>query len=138
MKHRISGRILGRPSDERIALRRNLITELFDHGRIQTTEAKAKAIRGEAEKMITLAKRGIQAVKNAEGDDAERAGKLRQDSARRLLEGRLHGDKVVRKVFEEIAPRYLERPGGYTRILKLDQLRKGDASRMVILELVEE
>jgi large subunit ribosomal protein L17 len=137
MRHQVNGAILGRPSDERIALRKNLITELFDHGRITTTEAKAKAVRGEAEKMITIAKRGLSALKSAEGDAAERLGRLRQDSARRLLEGRLNGDKVVRKVFEEIAPRYAERKGGYTRILKLG-LRKGDASRMVILELVEE
>jgi large subunit ribosomal protein L17 len=138
MRHRLYGAILGRPSDERIALRRNLISELFDHGRIKTTEAKAKAVRGEAEKLITIAKRGLSAAKSAEGDDAQRVGNLRQDSARRLLEGRLFGDKVVRKVFEEIAPRYMDRPGGYTRILKLDLLRKGDAARLVILELVEE
>lgn len=137
MNHGVHGRILGRPSDQRIALRKNLITELFDHGRITTTEAKAKAVRGEAEKMITIAKRGISATKNAEGDEAEKAGRVRQNHARQLLEGRLNGDKVVRKVFEEIAPRYAERNGGYTRILKLG-LRKGDATQMVILELVEE
>ncbi len=137
MRHKVTGAILGRPSDERIALRRSLITELFDHGRIKTTQAKAKAVRGEAEKMITIAKRGLKAAKDSAGSETERVGKVRQDSARRLLEGRLYGDKVVRKVFEEIAPRYLERPGGYTRILKLG-LRKGDASQMVILELVEE
>jgi len=137
MKHGIYGRILGRPTHERIALRRILMTELFDHGRIKTTEAKAKAVRGEAEKMITIAKRGIKAAKSAEGEEAEKAGKLRQANARKLLEGRLDGSKVVRKLFEEIAPRYEERKGGYTRILKLGA-RKGDAAKMVILELVEE
>ncbi len=136
MKHRVQGRILGRPSDERIALRRILLTQLFEHGKIKTTEAKAKAVRGEAEKMITIAKRGIKAAQ-AEGDEAQKVGKIKQANARQLLKGRLHGDKVVRKVFEEIAPRYAERKGGYTRLLKLGP-RKGDAAEMVILELVEE
>jgi large subunit ribosomal protein L17 len=113
-----------------------LITELFDHGRIRTTQAKAKAVRSEAEKMITIAKRGLKAAQ-AEGEEGEKQGRLRQASARQLLEGRLHGDKVVRKIFEEIAPRYLERNGGYTRIVKLGP-RKGDAADMVVLELVEE
>lgn len=137
MKHKISGRILGRPTHERIALRRILMTELFDHGRIRTTEAKAKAVRGEAEKMISIAKRSIKVLKAAEGEEAEKAGKLKQASARKLLEGRLDGAKVVRKLFEEIAPRFEERNGGYTRILKLGP-RKGDNAPMVILELVEE
>ncbi len=137
MKHQVRGRILGRPTHERIALRRILMTELFDHGRIQTTEAKAKAIRGEAEKMISIAKRSLKAVKSAEGEEAEKAGKLKQANARKLLEGRLDGAKVVRKLFEEIAPRYEERKGGYTRILKLGP-RKGDNAPLVILELVEE
>lgn len=137
MKHKVNGRILGRPTHERIALRRILMTELFDHGRIQTTEAKAKAVRGEAEKMISIAKRSLKGVKSAEGEAAETASKLRQANARKLLEGRLDGAKVVRKLFEEIAPRFEERNGGYTRILKLGP-RKGDNAPMVILELVEE
>lgn len=137
MKHGVRGRILGRPAHERTALRRILMTELFDHGRITTTEAKAKAIRGEAEKMISIAKRGLKAVKTAEGEAGETAGRLKQANARKLLEGRLDGNKVVRKLFEEIAPRYEERKGGYTRILKLGP-RKGDAAEMVILELIEE
>ncbi len=139
MKHRVQGRILGRPADERLALRRNLLTELFDHGRITTTEAKAKAVRGEAEKMISIAKRGLKAVKTAEGEGeaAEKAGQLKQANARQLLKGRLNGGNVVRKIFEEIAPRYEERAGGYTRLLKL-RPRRGDAAPLVILELVEE
>ena len=137
MKHRVHGRILSRPSDERIALRRILFSQLFDLGKITTTEAKAKAIRGEAEKMITIAKRGLKAA-SAEGDEAAvKAGKVRQANARQLLKGRLDGDKIVRKIFEEIAPRYAERKGGYTRLLKLGP-RHGDAAPMVILELVEE
>lgn len=136
MRHGVRGRILGRPANERLALRRNLISELFDHGRITTTAAKAKAVRSEAEKMITIAKRGLKAAQ-AEGEEAEKKGRLKQASARQLLQGRLYGDKVVRKVFEEIAPRYLERKGGYTRLVRLGQ-RKGDSAEMVLLELVEE
>ena len=138
MRHRIRGRILGRPSDERVALRRILLTQLFEHGRINTTQAKAKAIRGEAEKMISIAKRGIKAAQ-VEGDDeaAARAGRVKQANARQLLKGRLFGDDVVRKIFDEIAPRYAERNGGYTRIVRT-RIREGDAAKMVILELVEE
>jgi len=138
MRHQVRGRILGRPSDERIALRRILLSQLFEHGRINTTEAKAKAIRSEAEKMITIAKRGLKAAQATDGDEtAEKAGKVKQANARKLLKGRLYGDKVVRKIFDEIAPRYAERKGGYTRIVRTG-LREGDASKMVILELVEE
>lgn len=132
MRHGVHGRILGRPSNERIALRRILLTQLFEHGKITTTEAKAKAVRGEAEKMITIAKRGLKA---GEAEDA--GGKAQQAHARQLLKGRLDGDKIVRKIFEDIAPRYAERKGGYTRLLKLNP-RVGDAAKMVILELVEE
>lgn len=136
MRHRVKGRILGRPSDQRIALRRILLSQLFQHGRIQTTEAKAKAVRGEAEKMITIAKRGLKAAEQV-GDEDNRAGLLKKVQARQLLRGRLNGDAVVSKIFDEIAPRYAERKGGYTRLLKLGP-RQGDASKMVVLELVEE
>ncbi len=132
MRHGVHGRILGRPSNERIALRRILLSQLFEHGKITTTEAKAKAVRGEAEKMITIAKRGLKAGAAEDG-----AGKAQQAHARQLLKGRLDGDKIVRKIFEDIAPRYAERKGGYTRLLKLNP-RVGDAAKMVILELVEE
>ena len=123
MRHQVRGRIL--------------LTQLFEHGKIKTTEAKAKAIRAEAEKMITMAKRGIKAAVDSAGGENERTGKLKQAHARQMLEGRLNGNKIVRKIFEEIAPRYTERKGGYTRLIKLG-LRKGDASRIVLLELVEE
>ncbi|MBC7248806.1 MAG: 50S ribosomal protein L17 [Anaerolineae bacterium] len=126
MRHRKAGRKLGRNTGQRRALYRTMITQLFLHERIQTTEAKAKAIRGRAERLITLAKRG----NNAE-DPARRV------HARRLAAARLNGPEVVRKLFDEIAPRYAERPGGYTRILKLGQ-RQGDGARMALIELVEE
>jgi large subunit ribosomal protein L17 len=125
MRHRIAGKKLGRSSGHRRALRRSLMTELFKHERITTTRAKAVAVRGGAERLITLAKRG-----NA-------AGESKMVHARRLAAARLDDNEVVKKLFDDIAPRYAERPGGYTRLLKLGP-RSGDASEMVLLELVEE
>ena len=110
----------------RNALRRNLITELFRHERIRTTRAKASAIRGAAEKLITLAKRG---------NDVEEPAKTVH--AHRLAAARLNDPTIVQKLFDEIAPRYVDRPGGYTRMIKIGP-RVGDAAEMVLLELVEE
>jgi large subunit ribosomal protein L17 len=128
MRHRVAGRRLNRSKGHRTALRRTLVTELFRHERIQTTEAKAKAIRGQAEKLITLAKRGLA---------ADEVAPERGVHARRLAAGRLNDPQIVKKLFEELGPRYVERPGGYTRIIKLGP-RKGDAARMAIIELVED
>jgi large subunit ribosomal protein L17 len=126
MRHQVSGYKLNRTKESRIALRRNLIKQFFTHERIRTTEAKAAAIRGEAEKMITIARN----VKDAE--DAEKV------AARRLIAGKLGGgNEVVKKLFDEIAPRFAERNGGYTRVLKLGP-RQGDKAEMVLIELVEE
>ena len=127
MRHRVAGKKLSRSSGHRTALRRNLVTELFRHNRIRTTRAKAQAVRGQAEKMITLAKRGLA---NGEIDPA------REVHARRLVAARLNDPAVVQKLFSEIAPQYVDRPGGYTRMLRLG-VRKGDAAQMVVLELVE-
>ena len=136
MRHRVAGKKLGRSYDQRRALRRNLVTALFYYGRIETTEAKADAIRGQAEKLITLAKRGLA---------AEEENPARGVHARRLAAARLNrwvtgedGTRIdiVKKLFEEIAPRYADRPGGYTRTYKLGP-RKGDAAPMVLLELVD-
>lgn len=109
----------------RNALRRNLITELYRHERVQTTKAKALAIRGEAEKLITTAKRGIA------------AGEAKAVHARRLAAARITDPEIVKKLFDDIALRYADRPGGYTRILKLGP-RLGDSAEMAIIELVEE
>jgi large subunit ribosomal protein L17 len=125
MRHKVAGKRLGRDMGHRKALRRNLINELFRHERIRTTEAKARAIRGEAEKMITLAKRSLA------HDDPNRAV-----HGRRLLFARLRNKEVVAKVFDELAPRYEDRPGGYTRVYKLG-MRKGDAAKMALIELVD-
>jgi large subunit ribosomal protein L17 len=117
MRHRIAGRTLGRNTAQRKALFRGLITELFRHERITTTEAKAKAIRHKAEELITLAKRG-------------------DVHARRLVQRTLLDKDVSSKLLETLGPRYKERPGGYTRLLKLGP-RMGDAAPLVILELVD-
>ncbi|MDY0018372.1 MAG: 50S ribosomal protein L17 [Anaerolineae bacterium] len=127
MRHRVAGKKLNRSASHRTALRRNLVTDLLRYNRIQTTRAKAEAIQGQAEKTITLAKLGLV---------AEKVDPAKGVHARRLAAARLNDPKVVQKLFDEIAPRYAERPGGYTRMLKLG-LRKGDAAPMVLLELVD-
>lgn len=126
MRHQISGSRLGRSSAHRKALRRNMITELFRHERIRTTQAKAKAIRSEAEKMITLAKRSL-----AKEDESAVV------NAQRRAAAGLNDREIVEKLFDDLALRYEERPGGYTRILKLGP-RFSDSAEMVLLELVEE
>jgi large subunit ribosomal protein L17 len=125
MRHQVSGYRLGRTTGARLALRRNLIKQFFTHERIQTTRAKAAAIRGEAERLITIARN------SAEASDAEKV------HARRLVISKLGDNQVISRLFDEIAPRFANRNGGYTRILKLGP-RMGDSAEMVILELVEE
>jgi large subunit ribosomal protein L17 len=125
MRHSISGYRLGRSKGARIALRRNLIKQLFTHERIQTTKAKAAAIRGEAERLITLARN------SANGSDAEKM------NARRLAASKLGDNQVTKRLFDEVAPRFANRNGGYTRVMKLGP-RLGDSAEMVVLELVEE
>ncbi|MFZ5879847.1 MAG: 50S ribosomal protein L17 [Chloroflexota bacterium] len=125
MRHSVSGYKLGRSMSARIALRRNLIKQLFTHERIHTTKAKAAAIRGEAERLITIARN------SAESSDSAKV------HARRLVASRLGDNQLVQRLFDDIAPRFATRPGGYTRVLKLGP-RLGDSAEMVILELVEE
>ncbi|GAB7387268.1 50S ribosomal protein L17 [Bacillaceae bacterium] len=116
---------LGRNSAARKALFRDLVTDLIINERIQTTEAKAKEVRSIAEKMITLAKRGdLHARRQA-------AAFIRKEVADETT-----GQKALQKLFDDIAPRYADRQGGYTRILKLGP-RRGDAAPMVYLELVK-
>ena len=125
MRHKVAGKRLGRSTGHRKALRRNLIKELFRHERIRTTRAKAQAIRGDAERLITRAKKGN------ELEDVQAV------NARRWAAARLNDPEIVKKLFDDIAPRYVDRAGGYTRIIKLGP-RYGDAAEMVLLELVEE
>lgn len=125
MRHQVAGYKLNRSKGARTALRRTLIKQFFTHERIKTTRAKAAAIRGEAERIITLARN------SAEASEVEKV------NARRLVASRLGDNQVVKKLFDDIAPRFANRNGGYTRVLKLGP-RLGDAAEMVLLELVEE
>src|SRR5690242_14920927 len=125
MRHSVAGYKLGRTKSARIALRRNLIKQLFTHERIQTTKAKAAAIRGEAEKLITLVRN------SANGSDTDKV------NARRLAISKLGDNQIIKRLFDDIAPRFASRNGGYTRVTKLGP-RHGDAAEMVVLELVEE
>jgi large subunit ribosomal protein L17 len=124
MRHGVSGYRLSRSKDQRTALRKTLINQLFEHERIQTTRAKAAAIRGDAERLITLARR------SANGSDIDKV------NARRLAASRMGSPDMVKKLFDDIAPRFANRPGGYTRMLKMG-MRQGDAADIVLLELVE-
>ena len=117
MRHGVVSRRFDRPIGIRQLMFRNLVTEILDHEKIKTTEPKAKAVKGMAEKMITLAKNGdLHARRDAMSFVTDR--------------------KVVEKLFKEIGPRYAERHGGYTRIIKLG-LRQGDGASMVQIELVK-
>jgi len=116
VRHRKKGRQLSRTRSHRKATMRNLATSLFRHERIETTTAKAKELRPYAERLITLARRG-------------------DLHARRLAAMKIQDREVLGKLFDDIAPRYMERPGGYTRVLKLGN-RKGDAAEMSLIELV--
>ena len=117
MRHRVKAGILGRSAPHRTAMYRNLVTSLFEHERVRTTDAKAKGVRSLAEKMITLGKRG-------------------DLHARRRALRVIRRREVAAKVFDDLAERYRDRPGGYTRIVKLG-MRPGDAASMSIIELVE-
>jgi large subunit ribosomal protein L17 len=117
MRHRKSGRKLGRDSAQRKALYSNLAGALIEHGRIKTTEAKAKEVRPIVEEMITLGKRGDVA-------------------AQRHAVAFLRSKPIAHRLFADVAPRFADRPGGYTRIVKIGP-RQGDAALMVYLELVD-
>lgn len=117
MRHRRKGRALTTTAEHRLALLRNLATSLFQHGRVETTVAKAKELRQFAEPLITKAKRG-------------------DLHARRLVARHVRNREVLAKLFNEIGPRYAERPGGYTRVLRLGH-RSGDGAEMALIELVE-
>lgn len=126
MRHQVAGFKLGRDRDGREALRRTLIKQLLTHEHIKTTRTKALAIRGDAERLITLARN------SSKGSDIDKV------NARRLAAARLGGGAdVVKKLFDDIGPRFATRNGGYTRMLKLGP-RLGDAADMVLLELVED
>jgi large subunit ribosomal protein L17 len=117
MRHRNKGRKLGRTASHREAMLRNMATSLFQHERISTTTAKAKELRGFAERLITLAKRG-------------------DLHARRQAARRIHDKDILFKLFDSLGPRFAERAGGYTRVLKLG-FREGDGAELALIELVD-
>lgn len=131
MRHRVAGRHLSRTSEHRLALRRNMVASLFEHETISTTIQKAKEVRGFAEKLITLAKKG---------DLASRRRAIALLNNRDIYED--HDGKnvktgtVIGRLFSDIGPRYLDRPGGYTRIIRLSKRRLGDNGQLVLLQLV--
>lgn len=117
MQHRKKGRKLNRTASHRKATMRNMATNLFRHERIRTTKAKAKALRPYAERLISLAKRG-------------------DLHARRRASRKIQDREILGKLFDELGPRYADRPGGYTRVLKLGA-RKSDSAEMALIELVD-
>jgi large subunit ribosomal protein L17 len=144
MRHRVPGNRLSRPHDQHRALLRALTTELLRHDEIVTTLAKAKAVRSEAEKMITLAKKGR--VENAQevytkadgsGEEAAAANATlaKHVHVRRQMQAYIYDKAVVDRAFEELAPRYQTRQGGYTRIIKT-HFRRGDNAPMALIQLV--
>ena len=131
MRHMIRGRQLSRDTEHRKALRRNLVQSLFEHGQVRTTHPKAKEVKAMAEKIITIARDGSL-------NSRRRVISILQD--RRLVdkEQEFTGQTVIQKLFSEIAPRFADRQGGYTRIIKLSDFRIGDGGSLVLLQLLTE
>lgn len=141
MRHRVPGNKLGRPADQRKAVLRSLATELLRYDEITTTLAKAKAVQPEVEKLITKGKKGFlndhkSLYEKAKGGDVEAAKQVaRAVHLRRQVSAYVYDREVVARVFDEVAPRYTDRKGGYTRILKAGP-RRGDNTPMAIIQLV--
>ena len=131
MRHRVAGRQLSRTSEHRLALRRNLVASLFEHETISTTLEKAKEVRGFAEKLITLARKGTLTARRRAIAMLNNRAIVKEEDGEIVKKG-----TVIGKLFSDIAPRYLDRPGGYTRIIKLPKRRLGDAGQLVLLQLV--
>ncbi|OGO48876.1 MAG: 50S ribosomal protein L17 [Chloroflexi bacterium RBG_16_64_43] len=123
MRHQVAGKKLGRSSGQRTALRKTMVNQLLLNDRIRTTRAKAQAIRGEVEQLVTRAKHA-------------KAEASTMVHARRIAASRLGNPEAVKRLFDEIAPRFEKRSGGYTRILRLGH-RLGDAAELVLIEFVE-
>ena len=131
MRHRVAGRKLNRTCQHRVALRRNLVASLFEHETISTTMEKAKEVKSFAEKLITLAKKGsLHNRRRAISLLGNRAILVDEDGEM------IKSGTVIGKLFSDIGPRYLDRPGGYTRIIRLENRRLGDNGKLVLLQLV--
>jgi large subunit ribosomal protein L17 len=159
MRHLKSGRKLNRSSSHRVALARNQAKALLEHGRITTTIPRAKELVGFVDSLINKAKKaptltvpeGVRFTKPLDKDGKPRPLKegermatpeelkavSQRNHLRRLLLRDLHDPKLVRKLFDEIAPKYASRPGGYTRVLKLAERRRGDGTQLALVELVD-
>lgn len=131
MRHRVAGRRLSRTSEHRLAMRRNLVASLFEHETISTTIEKAKEVKPFAEKLITLAKKGTLSARRRAISLLGNRNIIEQQDDSAANKG-----TVIGKLFSEIAPRYLDRPGGYTRIIRLSMRRLGDNGELVLLQLV--
>ena len=131
MRHRIAGRQLSRTSEHRLAMRRNLVSSLFEHETVSTTIQKAKEVQSFAEKLITLSKKGTLAARR------RAISILCNRSIYNDVDGKnSRTGSVIGKLFSEIGPRYLDRNGGYTRIIRLSKRRLGDNGQLVLLQLV--
>ena len=131
MRHRVAGTRLSRTSGHRLAMRRNLVSSLFEHETVSTTIQKAKEVRGFAEKLITLAKKGDLASRRRAISLLGNRAIYKDEEGEMAKSG-----TVVGKLFSELGPRYLDRPGGYTRIIHLAKRRLGDNGQLVLLQLV--
>lgn len=131
MRHRIAGRRLSRTSEHRLAMRRNLVASLFEHETISTTIEKAKEVKPFAEKLITLAKKGTLAARRQAIAMLGNRQIVSYEDGKAVEKG-----TVIGKLFSELGPRYLDRPGGYTRIIRLSLRRLGDNGKLVLLQLI--
>ena len=131
MRHRVAGRQLSRTSEHRTALRRNLAVALFEHETISTTIRKAKEVKGFAEKLITLARKGTLAARRQAISQLGDRNIFKDEDGQQVRKG-----TIIGKLFSELGPRYLDRKGGYTRIIHLAKRRLGDNGELVLLQLV--
>ena len=131
MRHRVAGRQLGRTKEHRLAMRRNLVASLFQHETISTTMEKAKEVKPFAEKLITLAKKGTLPARRRAISLLGNRDIVEYEDGNHVRKG-----TVVGKLFSELGPRYLDRPGGYTRIIRLSLRRLGDNGQLVLLQLI--
>ncbi len=131
MRHRVAGRRLSRTKEHRLAMRRNMVASLFQHETISTTKEKAKEVRPFAEKLITLAKKGTLSARRQAIATLGNRDIIDNESGEAVRKG-----TVIGKLFSELGPRYLDRPGGYTRIIRLSLRRLGDNGELVLLQLL--
>lgn len=131
MRHRIAGRQLNRTAEHRLAMRRNLVASLIQHETISTTPEKAKEVKAFAEKLVTLAKKGTLAARRRAIMMLGNCDIIAYEDGEAVSKG-----TIIGKLFSELGPRYLDRPGGYTRIIRLAQRRLGDNGRLVLLQFI--